>query len=156
MSQSEHFIFEQLTSNDLDAMRELLEVYAVAFADPVSYKSLPPSDEYLRKLLARDTFLTVVAKHEGRVVAGLSAYVLEKFEQERSEIYIYDLAVHEDHRRKGAARGLIHHLQKLAKKHGAWVIYVQADKGDAPAIQLYDSMGVREDVFHFDIEPNPT
>lgn len=155
MGNVEQFIFERLTSSDLDSMRELLEVYAVAFEDPVSYRSHPPSDDYLKKLLAQETFLTVVAKHEGQVVAGLSAYVLEKFEQERSEIYIYDLAVREDHRRKGAARGLIHHLKKLARDYGAWVIYVQADKGDEPAIKLYDSMGTREDVFHFDIDLDP-
>jgi aminoglycoside 3-N-acetyltransferase I len=66
---------------------------------------------------------------------------------------IYDLAVREDQRRKGAARGLIQYLQKLAPDYGAWVIYVQADKGDEPAIKLYDALGTREDVFHFDIEP---
>jgi aminoglycoside 3-N-acetyltransferase I len=33
------------------------------------------------------------------------------------------------------------------------VIYVQADHGDAPAISLYESLGTREDVLHFDISP---
>jgi aminoglycoside 3-N-acetyltransferase I len=31
------------------------------------------------------------------------------------------------------------------------VIYVQADHGDGPAIELYTKLGVREDVLHFDI-----
>jgi aminoglycoside 3-N-acetyltransferase I len=31
------------------------------------------------------------------------------------------------------------------------VIFVQADPGDAPAIALYESLGTREDVHHFDI-----
>ncbi|WP_141736748.1 AAC(3)-I family aminoglycoside N-acetyltransferase [Oligoflexus tunisiensis] len=150
------FVFEKVAPNDLNSMRELLEVYAVAFEDPASYRSRPPSDDYLRALLAKETFITIVARHEGRVVGGLSAYVLEKFEQERSEIYIYDLAVSEGFRRKGAARGLIHHLQNMAKSYGAWVIYVQADKGDEPAIRLYDSMGTREDVLHFDIDTDKT
>jgi aminoglycoside 3-N-acetyltransferase I len=34
------------------------------------------------------------------------------------------------------------------------VIYVQADLGDEPAIRLYQSLGVREDVLHFDIPVN--
>ena len=33
----------------------------------------------------------------------------------------------------------------------AWVIYVQADYGDDPAIALYEKLGVREEVLHFDI-----
>ncbi|HYX38381.1 MAG TPA: AAC(3)-I family aminoglycoside N-acetyltransferase [Oligoflexus sp.] len=153
MKTSQHdFIFEKVTPSDLKSMRELLEVYAVAFDDAVSYRSRPPSDDYLKSLLAKETFITVVARLEGRVVGGLSAYVLEKFEQERSEIYIYDLAVLEAYRRKGAARGVIDHLKRLAKSYKAWVIYVQADKVDEPAIRLYDSMGTREDVFHFDID----
>jgi aminoglycoside 3-N-acetyltransferase I len=30
---------------------------------------------------------------------------------------------------------------------------VQADHGDDPAIALYEKLGVREDVLHFDIPP---
>jgi aminoglycoside 3-N-acetyltransferase I len=155
MAAAEKLIFERLTPNDLPSMRELLDVYAVAFEDPDSYRSRPPSDDYLKSLLAKDTFITLVAKLDGKVVGGLSAYVLEKFEQERSEIYIYDLAVNERVRRQGVARGLINHLKSLAGRYHAWVIYVQADKGDEPAIRLYDSMGIREDVYHFDIHPDP-
>jgi aminoglycoside 3-N-acetyltransferase I len=33
------------------------------------------------------------------------------------------------------------------------VIFVQADIGDDPAIKLYESLGTREDVHHFDISP---
>jgi aminoglycoside 3-N-acetyltransferase I len=42
-----------------------------------------------------------VALQDGEVVGGIAAYELIKFEQERSEIYIYDLAVAATHRRKG-------------------------------------------------------
>jgi aminoglycoside 3-N-acetyltransferase I len=42
-------------------------------------------------------------------------------------------------------------LKRIAKARGAYVIYVQADRGDLPAIALYESLGVREDVYHFDV-----
>lgn len=35
---------------------------------------------------------------------------------------------------------------------GAYVIFVQADYGDEPAISLYTKLGRREDVMHFDID----
>jgi aminoglycoside 3-N-acetyltransferase I len=85
------------------------------------------------------------------VVGGLTAYVLPKFEQERSEIYIYDLAVAKEHRRKGVATTLIQYLHTLARSLNAWVMFVQADPGDEPAIRLYESLGRREKVYHFDI-----
>jgi len=85
------------------------------------------------------------------VVGGLAAYELRKFEQERSEIYIYDLAVASAHRREGIATALIEHLKPIAADRGAYVIFVQADLGDEPAIALYTKLGTREDVLHFDI-----
>ena len=42
-------------------------------------------------------------------------------------------------------------LKKIAAARGAYVIFVQADLGDAPAIALYTKLGTREDVLHFDI-----
>jgi len=89
----------------------------------------------------------------GTVVGGLAAYELRKFEQERSEVYIYDLAVAGEHRREGIATSLIVELRRVAVEMGAWVIFVQADMGieDEAAIALYSRLGVREEVLHFDI-----
>jgi aminoglycoside 3-N-acetyltransferase I len=136
---------------ELEEIKDLLSVFSEAFEDYEHYQSAVPSDQYLRSLLSEKNFIPLVAMHNGRVVGGLAAYVLKKFEQERSEVYIYDLAVLEGFRRRGIARGLIKKLQEIAKEIGAWVIYVQADHGDEPAIKLYESMGIREDVYHFDI-----
>jgi aminoglycoside 3-N-acetyltransferase I len=95
-----------------------------------------------------------VALAGAEAVGGLAAYELEKFEQERKEIYIYDLAVLESHRRKGIATRLINELKHIARERGAYVIFVQADQGDTPAIRLYESLGIKEDVHHFDISVN--
>ncbi len=134
-------------------LTDLLRVFADAFEDHESYQAAVPSDEYLNRLLEREDFIPLVAVADGNVVGGLAAYVLRKFEQERSEIYIYDLAVLEEYRRQGIATGLINKLREIARDKGAYVIFVQADHGDEPAIKLYESLGTREDVLHFDIEP---
>lgn len=55
--------------------------------------------------------------------------MLPKFEQARTEIYIYDLAVEAASRRRGVATALIGELQKIAAARGAYVIYVQAEAG---------------------------
>jgi hypothetical protein len=46
---------------------------------------------------------------------------------------------------------LIEELQRIAAGRGAYVIFVQADYGDDPAVALYTGLGAREDVMHFDI-----
>jgi aminoglycoside 3-N-acetyltransferase I len=145
----------RLGRGDADAMRQLNVVFAEAFDDPRSYAPRP-ADAYLRDVLGRPDVIALAAMSGGRVVGGLVAYVLPKLEQERSEIYIYDLAVAEAHRRRGAATALIEELQTIAGAIGAWVIYVQADHGDEPAIALYEKLGKREDVMHFDIAPQAT
>jgi aminoglycoside 3-N-acetyltransferase I len=138
---------------DLSTFKELLKVFGEAFEDLETYQGAVPSDAYLESMLASDMFIAVAAISDGRVVGGLAAYVLKKFEQERSEIYVYDLAVFEDFRRRGVATGAINKLREIARELGAYVIFVQADAGDEPAIKLYESLGTREDVHHFDIIP---
>lgn len=56
-----------------------------------------------------------------------------------------------EHRRQGIATSLIRRLSEFAADHAGWVVYVQADKGDEPAIALYNKLGVKEHVLHFDI-----
>jgi aminoglycoside 3-N-acetyltransferase I len=152
MSQVMEYAFAQLTSSDVALLKELLRVFGEAFEDVTTYQDAVPSDDYLRSLLAMQHFIVIVAQRDGEVVGGLAAYELQKFERTRREIYIYDLAVAHDHRRRHVATGLIGELKRVAKLRGAYVIYVQADRGDAPAIALYESLGRREDVFHFDID----
>jgi aminoglycoside 3-N-acetyltransferase I len=143
--------FKQLRAPDLPLARALLAVFAEAFNERDTYLGRPPSDEYLAQQLARPHVLVLAALDGETVVGGLIAYQLDKLEQARSEIYIYDLAVDERHRRRGIATGLIRALGKIAKDRGAWVMFVQADPIDPPAIALYQKLGTREDVHHFDI-----
>jgi aminoglycoside 3-N-acetyltransferase I len=144
---------QQLGVDQARTLKQLLAVFGEAFGDMDAYQRAVPRDEYLRSLLAKPDFIALVAVAGDEVVGGLAAYVLEKFEQERQEIYIYDLAVLEQHRRKGIATKLISELRHIARERGIYVIYVQADKVDDPAIALYESLGTKQDVFHFDIEP---
>lgn len=144
-----------LGPGDAASLRAMLSMFGKAFADSETYTARQPEDAYLERLLASDTFVAVAAFSAGDVIGGLAAYVLPKFEQARSELYIYDLAVHEAHRRQGIATAMISALQRLATARGIYVIFVQADHADDPAIALYTKLGVREDVLHFDIAPAP-
>jgi aminoglycoside 3-N-acetyltransferase I len=154
-SENGGFSFEirTLQSGDSTLLRGLNALFSRAFEDPEHYASRPPAAAYLERLLASQSFVAVVALEGGEIVGGLVAYELMKAEQERSEIYIYDLAVAEEHRRRGIATALIERVQEIALERRAWVIYVQADYGDEPAIALYTKLGAREDVMHFDIKP---
>lgn len=145
----------QLGPGDLAEMRALNALFGVAFEDPQLYRADTPDDAWLRRVLGRPHIIVLVAETAGRITGGLVAYELEKLEQARSEIYLYDLAVDAAHRRRGIATALIRRLGAIAHARGAWVVFVQADPPDAPAVALYDKLGAREDVLHFDIRPAP-
>lgn len=140
-----------LGPDDIGLITAMLTLFGEAFQEPHTYSSSQPSKAYLERLLGSDTFIAVAALKGDEVVGGIAAYVLPKFEQERSELYIYDLAVAATHRREGIATALIMELKRIASLRGAYVIFVQADPGDDAAIALYTRLGTREDVLHFDI-----
>ena len=142
---------ERLGPTQIDSMRKALRVFADAFDEEQNFFSAPPSDSYLQRLLSDERFVLLVARFEGTIVGVLSAYELVKYEQARSEFYIYDLAVAEAFRRRGVATALIEALKPIARDAGAWVIFVQADRVDDSAVALYRGFGVEEQPLHFDI-----
>ncbi len=143
----------RLGAGDIAGYRALNALFAAAFEDPESYAAHRPGDAWAGDLLAKPHILLLVAESDGAVIGGLAAYELEKYEQERREFYIYDLAVADTHRRQGVATALIEALRAQARSRGVWAIFVQADYVDPPAIALYEKLGAREEVLHFDIAP---
>lgn len=147
----------RLASGDDALFDGMLDLFGTAFEEPETYGAARPGPDYRRRLLSNPAFIALVAldgpRVGPRVVGALAGYELPKFESERSEFYIYDLAVAASHRRRGIATALIRRFGRIAKQRRGWVVFVQADREDAPAIALYESLGTREEVIHFDIAP---
>jgi aminoglycoside 3-N-acetyltransferase I len=142
-----------LNSSDVALMRGMLGTFAKAFEEPETYLSKQPNDNYLSEPLAKAHFIAICAVDDDAVIGALAAYQLDKFEQDRRQIYIYDLALDKDFRRRGVATAMINALREEAVRRDAYVIFVQADLVDAPAIALYEKLGVKETAHHFDIAP---
>ena len=113
----------QLAPVDVALLQDLNALFGRVFDDPDAYCSKRPGKEYLEDLLAREHIVVLVALSDSEVVGVLVAYQLDKFEQARSELYIYDLAVAERHRRQGLATALIRSLQEVASDRNAWVVF---------------------------------
>ncbi len=146
---------KRLEPGDAALFEDLNRLFGEAFGDADDHAGRRPEQDYLERLLATEHIIPLVAISGGELVGGLVAYEFDKFEQARREIYIYDLAVREDWRRRGVATALIEHLRAIGSERGAWVVFVQADYGDDPAIALYEGLGTREEVLHFDIAVKP-
>ena len=152
MTDRNEFTICQLQVDQVPLFRDMLKLFGEVFDELGTYTAEQPDDDYIKELLGLDYFMALVALSDDKVVGALTAYEFKKFEQPRSEVYIYDLGVAASHRRRGIATGLILEVKELAKQRGAYVVIVQADQGDLPPTELYSKLGKREDVLHFDID----
>ncbi len=141
----------RLQPGDDGLFSAMLDLFGLAFEDEQTYGAERPAADYVANLMANPGVVCLVAVENGEVIGALAGYELPKFEQARSEFYIYDLAVARTRRRQGIATALIANFAALARDRGGWVVFVQADYGDDAAIALYTKLGVREEVLHFDI-----
>lgn len=149
-------VARRINAGDIAGFRAMNAVFARGFEEPENYADHPPGDGYADNWLTNRNNIAILAEAEGESVGALAGYILDKFEQARREIYIYDLAVLESHRRMGAATAMIEETRRIARDVGAWTVFVQADvlPEDEPARALYRKLSHSEiTAKHFDIEP---
>jgi aminoglycoside 3-N-acetyltransferase I len=101
------------------------------------------SETYVERLLSQPGFHAFVAIHRGRPVGCITSHDLPMTRQERSESFIYDLAVREDYQRRGIGRRLVETLVTDSAQRGIDVTFVPADNDDDHALAFYNSIGGR-------------
>lgn len=146
----------RLDQGDIAGFRAMNALFSEVFGEPESYAEKQPSDDYAASWLSNINNVAILAEEDSEPIGAIGGYILPKFEQERSELYIYDLAVLENHRRKGVASAIIEKTRRVARSAGAWTVYVQADvfPEDEPARLLYRKFANEEILAHqFDIKP---
>jgi aminoglycoside 3-N-acetyltransferase I len=123
-----------LQSGDLEDLNQLLTVFDIVF----EYESGQRADEmHLKRLLESQMFFAVVAKVENKVVAGLSAYVLDQYHSNSRILYIHDLAVLEEFQRKGIGSQLMKFINEYCRQQGFQQSFIQAEKVDDYAVEFY-------------------
>lgn len=61
----QHFTLKRLTPDDISLLRQLNALFGNAFSDPGAYGSEPPTDVYLRGILAKDHIVALVVSPAG-------------------------------------------------------------------------------------------
>jgi len=130
---------ERLGPTDLQRARRVFAVMDEVF----DVGAEPLSDAYLTALLDHDAFWVLGAFDGREAVGGITAHELPMTRHERSELFIYDLAVREDRQRRGIGRRLALALVALAAEQGIDVVFVAADDEDGHALAFYEAIGGR-------------
>lgn len=135
----------RLSAMDTSALEQLNKLFGEVFDEISTYELHKPSTTYLRSFLTDQNNIVLVAEDTNGIVGGLVAYCLTKFEQERKEIYLYDLAVASSYQRHGIGMKLMEAVRGVARDMGAYVVFVQADEGDE-AVKFYEALQPSENL----------
>lgn len=137
-----NFQIKKLDSNQVSLAKELIEMFGF---DDESENQTFSSDEYVRKLLKRDDFHVIVALENGQLIGGLTAYEMQMFKRETTEMFLYEIEVAEEHRQKGIGKALIEYLKEICLEKGIVEMFVGTEKDNIPARKLYVSTGGETD-----------
>lgn len=96
---------------------------------------------YIDNLLDSNHFHAFIAMDGETVVGGLTAYQLPMFYRSESEIFLYEIGVLQQHRKKGVAKALIEQLKQYCKDNSIKVMFVMTTMDNEPAKKLYENTG---------------
>ena len=134
---SEEWRTRRLGTGERDLARRLFLMMADVFGEPGERLS----DDYLDRLLGRQDFWAIAACHGDEIIGGLTAHSLAMTKAERTELFIFDVAVRPEHQRRGVGRRLVTALQEMGAKVGIGLVFVAADNDDAHALDFYRALG---------------
>ncbi len=141
----------RIQGNDIERFKELIELLNEVFKEP----NKVASERQLKKLLNKPDFYVIAAIQEDKVIGGLTAYELERYYTDKSELYIYDIAVKTELHNKGIGKKLVDYIKDYSTKNGIEEIFVEAHSEDEQAVKFYESaFGKSEKVDHFNFEIN--
>ena len=147
------FKISRIEENDTERLIELVHLLNEVFEEPDKVAS----KRHLTKLLSKPNFHAIVATKEDKVVGGLSAYELERYYTDKSELYIYDIAVKTELHNQGIGKKLINYLKDYSTKNDIEGIFVEAHSEDEQAVKFYEStFGKSEKVDQFNFEIKTT
>lgn len=123
-----------LEATDLEEFNQLLAVFDIVF-EYEPYQR--PNKSHLEGLLKKNSFFAIVAMHEQKVIAGLTAFVLDQYHSALPLLYAQDLAVMKSYQRKGVGTKLMEFAVRYARENGFQQMYIQAELEDDYAVDFY-------------------
>lgn len=131
----------------LEELKELMKVFSLAFE--LEYGT---TDEYLNKMLQNKMAVILAAFESDKIVGGLVAFEMTPIHGTK-EFYIYDIAVHPEHQKKGVGSKIVEQIKEEARERGVGTIFVEAESEDEGAVAFYRAIGGEEvAVNHFNFK----
>jgi ribosomal protein S18 acetylase RimI-like enzyme len=101
----------------------------------------PPTQEWIAKFLSSAGHHLLVALGEGSIPIGFVSGVETTHPDKGTEMFLYELGVHPDHRRRGVGRALVEALAELARRNGCYGMWVGTELENGAALATYRAAG---------------
>jgi ribosomal protein S18 acetylase RimI-like enzyme len=100
----------------------------------------PPSEDWTTKLLSSEGHHLLVALDDDNAI-GFVTGVETTHPDKGTEMFLYELSVHPDHRERGVGRALVRALADFARDRGCHGMWVGTEPDNAAALATYRAAG---------------
>ena len=100
----------------------------------------PPTDAWAAKFLASEGHHLLVAVEDADPVGFVSG-VETTHPDKGTEMFLYELSVHPEHRNRGVGGALVRALADLARARGCYGMWVSTEPDNAAAVATYRAAG---------------
>jgi ribosomal protein S18 acetylase RimI-like enzyme len=97
--------------------------------------------EYATRLLANPLNFLLVAEHKHQPIGFVWGYLLQRLDRDKHQLFVYEVGVAPDARRKGAGTSLMNFIGAYAKEHSLMEAFVLTDSDNQAAHGLYKGTG---------------
>ena len=108
-----------------------------------TFKKVSRTAGSLEAFLRNPANYLLVGEAEGRIVGFLTAHRLERADREACQMFVYEVGVAEEWRRRGVGTALLREIVALARAEGMFEAFVLTSRGNVPALHLYARTGGR-------------
>jgi ribosomal protein S18 acetylase RimI-like enzyme len=105
----------------------------------------PPTEEATARFLGSPDHHLLLAYDDAGAPVGMVTGVETTHPDKGTEMFLYELGVAPDARRRGIGTALVQALAALARERGCYDMWVGVDVGDEPALATYRRAGPDEE-----------
>jgi GNAT superfamily N-acetyltransferase len=120
-----------LAVNAMKTIKCAVDDYPVELATPNA----------MQVFLANPLNYLLVAVEGEKPMGYLFAYELQRPDREQSMMFLYDITVLEQYRKKGVGTALVEQLKALCNNQHIMKMFVPTNRSNIPAINLYQKTG---------------
>lgn len=123
-------MIKRLTSSDLSLVENLLH----------SQNKSDPKLENIAAFLENEFNYFMAYVEEGEIIGFALAYTLQRYDGQNSMMYLHEIGVNEDSRRKGIGKKLLKALKNICTENDFMKLFLITNKSNRPAVRLYESL----------------